>query len=86
MEECCNTGYARGRCSRFPAAERTDAVRISRHNGGLVWVLEADHWPVAYGRYPADAPPSAAIEAQLRCFQAGSGRPAGLQQESGEDR
>jgi hypothetical protein len=51
---CCNLGYARGNCGRFPAGEGPDAVRftISRHeNAGLriYYVIERDHRPFAHG-------------------------------------
>jgi hypothetical protein len=52
---CCNMGYARGSCERFPEDAGPDAVRFSicRHEGEAVsiqYVLERDHLPFAHGR------------------------------------
>jgi hypothetical protein len=53
---CCNLGYARGQCARFPAngAAGPDAVRftIARHDATgieLYYVMERDHHPFAHG-------------------------------------
>ncbi len=53
LRQCCNFGYAREKCARFPA-EGPDAVRfgISNDRDGLVriyWVMEKDHQPFAHG-------------------------------------
>jgi hypothetical protein len=53
-DACCNLGYARGNCGRFPAGEGPDAVRftISRHDSaglGIYYVIERDHHPFAHG-------------------------------------
>ena len=50
----CNMGYARGTCSRFPAAEGPDAVRfiVSRDDGDVIriqFVEERDHHPYRNG-------------------------------------
>jgi len=64
QRELCNCGYARGRCSRFPAdsADAGDAVRFSvaEDAGGVVrviWVVEKGHSPGAFGslEYSIDA-------------------------------
>ena len=54
-DACCNMGYARGNCGRFPAGEGPDAVRftISGHELAglrLYYVIERDHHPFAHGR------------------------------------
>ena len=54
-DTCCNLGYARGECARFPQGEGPDAVRfsISSHEGaaiGIYYVVERDHHPFAQGR------------------------------------
>ena len=54
QEECCNFGYARGRCDRFPGDGAPDAVRFSvTHDAGqsvsLTYVVEKDHSPLAFG-------------------------------------
>ena len=51
---CCNMGYARGCCSRFPAGDGPDAVRftIAGDHGDalhLYYVLERDHHPWSHG-------------------------------------
>ena len=52
---CCNLGYARGQCSRFPLSAGPDAVRftIASQEAGaihLYYVMERDHHPFAHGR------------------------------------
>jgi hypothetical protein len=48
--ECCNFGYGRGECPRFPAGAFADAVRFTRYKSELIYVLEKDHTPVEHGR------------------------------------
>ena len=53
QEDCCNFGYARGRCDRFPA-DAADAVRFSVTDETpsrvlLVYVVEKDHAPIEHG-------------------------------------
>ena len=53
QEDCCNFGYARGRCDRFPTGS-ADAVRFSVTDETpsrvlLVFVVEKDHAPVEHG-------------------------------------
>src|SRR5262249_52212374 len=52
---CCNLGYARGQCSRFPNDGEADAVRFTISNDepesvGLYYVIERNHSPVSHGR------------------------------------
>jgi len=54
LQACCNLGYARGTCQRFPAGDGPDAVRftIVRDDGAslrLYYVIECDHRPFAHG-------------------------------------
>jgi hypothetical protein len=50
LKECCNAGYARGRCARFPAAAPHDAVRFTAGAGGeILYVLEKDYSPAGHG-------------------------------------
>jgi len=54
VRTCCNTGYARGVCPKFPGGEAPDAVRfgIVRREGGMAairYVIERDHHPFADG-------------------------------------
>jgi len=66
---CCNMGYARGACARFPAEDGPDAVRftVNAENGGtirLYHVIERDHHPFAHGPLaytPADASPAGSL-------------------------
>jgi hypothetical protein len=51
---CCNLGYARGQCPRFPAGAEPDAVRftVAQHDATgvrLYYVIERDHHPFAHG-------------------------------------
>ena len=53
-DACCNLGYARGNCARFPMGDGPDAVRftISGHESAglrLYYVIERDHQPFAHG-------------------------------------
>ncbi len=54
LRQVCNMGYARGRCSRFPAQNGPDAVRFTvRADDGssirIYYVLERDHHPFGHG-------------------------------------
>jgi hypothetical protein len=54
LRQCCNMGYARRSCPRFPTGDGPDAVRftISSHEGDtlrIYYVVERDHHPFAYG-------------------------------------
>lgn len=51
QRELCNCGYARGRCSDFPADAAADAVRFSAVGDSerVVYVFEKDHAPVRHG-------------------------------------
>jgi hypothetical protein len=49
QRELCNCGYARGRCSDFPADATADAVRFSVTGERIVYVFEKDHAPVRHG-------------------------------------
>jgi hypothetical protein len=54
LRQCCNLGYARRVCPRFPAGDGPDAVRfaLSSHTGDIVsiyYVVERDHHPFAHG-------------------------------------
>jgi hypothetical protein len=51
---CCNLGYARGECPRFPQGDGPDAVRftISGDDAAGVhvyYVMERNHLPFAHG-------------------------------------
>jgi hypothetical protein len=49
QRDLCNCGYARGRCSDFPADTEPDAVRFSWNAHLLVYILEKDHAPLRHG-------------------------------------
>jgi hypothetical protein len=54
LRDCCNLGYARGKCARFPDANGPDAVRfaVTADQGGYVtiyWVREKGHEPFDHG-------------------------------------
>ncbi len=55
LKQYCNTGYARGRCPRFPAAAPYDAVRFTAGEDGEVrYVFEKNYSPAGHGVTPAD--------------------------------
>lgn len=63
----CNFGYARGRCSRFPAEAEVDAVRFNRRGEDRMFILEKDHVPVRFG--PIEAiEPGTILEKQARAW------------------
>jgi len=54
LGECCNMGYARGKCSRFPEGPGPDAVRftvVSDSNEMVLvsFAIERDHLPHGQG-------------------------------------
>jgi hypothetical protein len=54
LSDCCNMGYARGKCARFPQAPGPDAVRftIARDSDQRILVsfaVERDHRPHSQG-------------------------------------
>jgi len=54
VQDRCNLGYARGRCTHFPGAHGPDAVRfsVSKHEDAairILYSLECDHHPYANG-------------------------------------
>jgi hypothetical protein len=54
MRTTCNSGYARGRCDRFPRDARADAVRFSvagDEGDGirLLYIFEKECWPLDHG-------------------------------------
>src|SRR5215471_7433018 len=68
QREVCNTGYARGRCSRFPENAEADAVRFSAGSDNrIIWVLEKDHAPLRFGNYPQEDLAST-LQAQARAY------------------
>jgi hypothetical protein len=68
LREYCSFGYARGRCARFPAEAPADAVRFTMGDGQeVLYVLERDYAPVAYGAVGGAAP---RLAAQAAAFAA----------------
>jgi hypothetical protein len=54
LRDCCNLGYARGKCVRFPDAAGPDAVRfaVTADAGNSIriyWVREKGHEPFDHG-------------------------------------
>jgi hypothetical protein len=54
LRDCCNLGYARGKCARFPDAAGPDAVRfaVTADAGDslrIYWVRERSHEPFDHG-------------------------------------
>lgn len=59
LTECCNLGYARRCCDRFPDGEAPDAVRftVSNEQEGIIqirYALEKDHLPCGHGALAYD--------------------------------
>jgi hypothetical protein len=74
LQSCCNSGYARSRCSRAATAT-ADCVQflIAGESDGVVevaWSLERDHHPVAVGRANAAKPATgnAVLDAQIGAY------------------
>jgi hypothetical protein len=49
LVDACNFGYARGRCTAFPADAAADAVRFTKYNGEVLYILERECAPVEHG-------------------------------------
>jgi hypothetical protein len=84
LSDCCNMGYARGKCSRFPAAPGPDAVRFTVARDAermilLSFAIEKNHLPYAQGALEysreeqkfAASHPDRLIEQQARAYLAG---------------
>jgi hypothetical protein len=83
LRDCCNLGYARGKCGRFPDAFGPDAVRfaVTADTGSSVriyWVREKGHEPFDHGplEFSVEARTflasgtDAAVEQQARAYLA----------------
>jgi hypothetical protein len=67
LKDFCNTGYARGRCARFPRDTEPDAIRFSmaKDRGGsvdLVYVIEKEYSPLSYGPMKYDCAAASFVE------------------------
>ena len=81
LRRCCNLGYARPVCPRFPPGDGPDAVRftISSHVDDTVrlyYVVERDHHPFAHGALACSvvsgewnpAAPDATLQRQAQAY------------------
>jgi hypothetical protein len=69
QRDICNSGYARGRCDRFPNDATADAVRFSITPAGrLIYILEKDHAPVEHGEMDVACDPREPLASQARAF------------------
>jgi hypothetical protein len=69
LRDICNSGYARGRCDRFPSAAPADAVRFSMTaDGRLIYILEKEHAPIEHGDMDAARDPREPLASQARAF------------------
>ena len=75
LRDCCNLGYARGKCPRFPDAAGPDAVRfaVTADAGASIaiyWVRERAHEPFDHGAIEysveSQAFTAAAVDAAVR--------------------
>jgi hypothetical protein len=53
LRDLCNTGYARGRCDRFPSTAESDAARFSIARDEpdgvtVIFILERDYAPFSH--------------------------------------
>ncbi|HVP47875.1 MAG TPA: hypothetical protein VMT32_14880 [Bryobacteraceae bacterium] len=69
LSECCNMGYARGKCARFPQAGGPDAVRfaIARDSDQKIFVsfaIETDHRPCSHGSLEFSRPEGKSADAE----------------------
>jgi len=76
----CNTGYASGRCSRFPETSTADAVRFGLSHAAetsegksigpqhVRYVLEKDHFPVEHGEIGPSTEGREVLNRQARAF------------------
>ncbi|MEQ1945699.1 MAG: hypothetical protein ABL995_00820 [Bryobacteraceae bacterium] len=79
LREKCNTGYARGRCARFPESAPADAVRFSKSpsaNDTVCFVFEKDHFPVEHGEIGTATEGRDLLNRQARAFLDGQARQA----------
>jgi hypothetical protein len=70
QHELCNTGYARGRCDRFPSDSAADAVRFSvtgDQDGAvkLVYIVEKNHAPAEHGLLEYSIPESRLLNGHI---------------------
>jgi hypothetical protein len=69
QREFCNSGYARGKCSRFPAETAADAVRFSAQpQGRLLYILEKDHAPLEHGEIDPEEDLREPLAMQAKAF------------------
>lgn len=75
VRTCCNTGYARHACPKFPGGDAPDAVRfgIVRREAGITtirYVVERNHHPFADGTLELreSVPDVQPIERQARAY------------------
>lgn len=73
LRSCCNTGYAAGRCDRFPADAVADIVRwlmVEEWDGGarLRYVFEKDHHPAGQGLIDLPSQDDIALAAQAQSY------------------
>jgi hypothetical protein len=78
VRTCCNAGYARGACPRFPGGNAPDSVRfgIVRREAGVAtvrYVIERDHHPFDHGTLElreSTTTDTTLLERQARAFLA----------------
>lgn len=65
--DCCNFGYAQGRCAHFPADAEADAVRFVCRKGETLFILEKEHVPFRFGPV-SEIEPESILEKQTRAW------------------
>ena len=65
--QCCNFGYARDVCPRFPADAEADAARYTHTPAGVLCVLEKAHRPLRH--LPAEELTDPILRAQAEAFR-----------------
>ncbi len=65
--DCCNFGYVRGKCPRFPAEADCDAARFVRRGDAVLFILEKAHVPERFGPVSTIEPDSV-LEKQAQAW------------------
>lgn len=65
--DCCNFGYARGRCPHFQGESEADAVRFTRRGAESLFILEKEHAPLRFGQL-VQIEPGSILEKQAKAW------------------
>ncbi len=70
---CCNTGYASGRCARFPGDAAADCVRFLIREEGegsatVMYAFEKNHYPAGRGELKVPPKNDGVLAAQAQTY------------------